>query len=175
MDVIGKSPIPSPVLLTGKLALAGTVAFFFLRGRAEGGLLFESPAAGFPGLLLAGAGLLSVLMGIGFLGHSASVGLPREQTLLKTGGPYRFTRNPIYLGGILICTGSFLFAPHPLNLLCAVLSIGIHHWIVLREELFLVRRFGEQWQEYSARVPRYLGPVKRPAAPKETHAGGEGL
>jgi protein-S-isoprenylcysteine O-methyltransferase Ste14 len=42
-------------------------------------------------------------------------------------------------------------------LLLFVLTEIIHHNIILKEELFLEKRFGERWLEYKQRTPRYLG------------------
>ncbi len=119
--------------------------------------------------MLAAAGLLLLILGFASLGRSVAVGLPEEETHLKTGGVYRFTRNPMYLGGYIICLGSCLYTPHLLNILFAATAIGVHHLIVTREEQFLTQRFGLQWLDYSRRVPRYLGRINVPSDALEHH------
>jgi len=157
MDALGKSPIPLPMLILGKLTMAGSWSFFFLKSEDASLLLYDSVLTQMIGILLALVGLVIVVFGFVFLGRSVAVGLPEEYTELKTGGIYRFTRNPIYLGVFLICAGSCIFAIHTLNFLLCATTIAIHHWIVTREEQFLEKRFGQAWVEYRRRVSRYIG------------------
>jgi protein-S-isoprenylcysteine O-methyltransferase Ste14 len=106
------------------------------------------------------AGFVFLLASLMHLGHAASVGLPRIETKLQTRGVYGWTRNPVYLGAFAMCAGSCLYAIHPLNLLLFAGTLAFHHRIVLKEEAFLEKNFGEIWEKYCQRVPRYLGPVR---------------
>jgi protein-S-isoprenylcysteine O-methyltransferase Ste14 len=157
MDPIGKSPIPVPMLILGKAAMAVCLLFFALKTQIAGSLLYDSALTRTLGVLLAAGGLLLVVLGFVFLGRSVSVGLPGEETELKTQGIFKFTRNPLYLGGFLACVGSCLYSFHIVNILLCALAVGIHHSIILKEEEFLEERFGQRWLDYSRRVPRYLG------------------
>ena len=76
---------------------------------------------------------------------------------LVTAGPFRFTRNPIYLGDTLVYTGlSLAFGRRgPLLLLPGVLAI-IERGVIRREERYLERRFGAPYRDYHARVRRWL-------------------
>jgi protein-S-isoprenylcysteine O-methyltransferase Ste14 len=156
MDALGKSPVPPPILVAGKLAMLGCVVFFFLKGSVAESLLFDSALTQGLGMLLAVSGVVFVILGFVFLGGSISVGLPREETIFKTEGVFRVTRNPLYLGAFLGCVGSCFYTAHPVNFLLCVAAIVIHHRIVLKEEQFLESRFGQQWREYKQHVPRYL-------------------
>ena len=83
-------------------------------------------------------------------------------------GPYRRTRNPLYLGTLLHTVGVALLMP-PAGAVFAIAAI----WIVqvrlaLAEEPFLTGRFGEAYREYEAKVPRFL-PSPKPLVP----AGGQ--
>lgn len=78
-------------------------------------------------------------------------------TAFVTAGPYRFSRNPMYLGlsigyvGLAITVGSlwaFLLLP-------AVL-VAMVYGVIRREEAHLARRFGAQYEAYRARVRRWL-------------------
>lgn len=109
------------------------------------------------GSVLAITGLVVLLLGMISLGRSISIGLSREETELKTRGIYTVTRNPLYVGGFLVCIGSCFYSVHPLNLLLCALAGVIHHRIVLKEEQFLRERFGTRWEEYAGKVPRYIG------------------
>jgi protein-S-isoprenylcysteine O-methyltransferase Ste14 len=76
---------------------------------------------------------------------------------LVTGGPFRFTRNPIYLGDTLMYLGlALLFGRRgPLLLLPGVLA-ALDRGVIRREERYLERRFGRQYRAYRARVRRWL-------------------
>ena len=71
-------------------------------------------------------------------------------------GPYRYTRNPMYLGGNLILLGlSFLFY---LPWVWGVFLVGlpINHWgIVLEEEKYLEKKFGKTYLNYKKSVRRW--------------------
>ena len=76
---------------------------------------------------------------------------------LVTGGPYRLTRNPGYLGmalayaGIAVASGAlWLFVP-----LVPVLAV-IDRGVIAREERYLARKFGAEYTDYRARVRRWL-------------------
>jgi protein-S-isoprenylcysteine O-methyltransferase Ste14 len=72
-------------------------------------------------------------------------------------GPYRFTRNPIYLGMMLGLVG-LAIAFDSLWLLVALVPffLLIRYGVVAREEAYLERKFGEVYRRYRARVRRWL-------------------
>jgi protein-S-isoprenylcysteine O-methyltransferase Ste14 len=90
------------------------------------------------------------------LGTSLRVGLPEQETVLKTKGIFQFSRNPLYLSAYLICIASLLYYPNQVNLVLAAYGIFVHHKIILGEEKFLASTFGPQWEEYRKNVRRYL-------------------
>jgi len=72
-------------------------------------------------------------------------------------GFYRFSRNPMYLGMLLILTGIGIWLGNVLALLLAPAFIGIMtHWYIVREEQLLEARFGDQYRAYRQRVRRWL-------------------
>ena len=74
-----------------------------------------------------------------------------------TTGIHGWSRNPIYLGMFLVYLGIGLVVRSPSILLLAVpLAITIHYGVVVREEAYLERRFGDAYREYKARVGRWL-------------------
>ena len=157
MDVIGKSPIAVPALILGKLALFGCVLFPVA---VKAGIVTAQYVDGFTrttGIILYLLGLCVILLAIAHLGESVAVGIPDRKTELKTHGLYRFSRNPIYVGGFVMCAGSCLYAIHFANFLLCIIAVAIHLRIVMKEEQFLEVRFGPQWLEYKRRVPRYIG------------------
>ena len=78
-------------------------------------------------------------------------------TALITGGPFRFTRNPMYLSGALLQLGLGIWLKNTwiaLLLLPTILLINVLS--ILPEERFLEERFGESYGEYRRRVRRWL-------------------
>ncbi len=110
------------------------------------------------GVVLAATSLVLVVSTImSFRVGGASPFLMRPTTSLVVRGPFRITRNPIYLSLALLHAGIALFfnAPWPLLLLLpAVLSINF--LIIVREERYLQRRFGAEYEAYCKSVRRWL-------------------
>jgi protein-S-isoprenylcysteine O-methyltransferase Ste14 len=74
-------------------------------------------------------------------------------------GAYRFSRNPMYLGMLLIQVASGLAFDNLWITLLALPALGaVHHLAVLPEERYLTHKFGESYVAYMASVPRYVGP-----------------
>jgi protein-S-isoprenylcysteine O-methyltransferase Ste14 len=78
-------------------------------------------------------------------------------TALVSGGPYRLTRNPDYIGQLLVFAGSALAAntAWPIVLLPGVLA-AIDRGVVRQEEQYLESKFGAAYADYAARVPRWF-------------------
>jgi len=81
----------------------------------------------------------------------------KPSTALVTHGPYRFTRNPMYLGFTLLYLGIALWVntAWPLPALLVVLQV-MQHYVILREERYLERTFGEPYREYVGSVRRWI-------------------
>lgn len=81
----------------------------------------------------------------------------RETTSFVSTGPYRYTRNPDYIGQTLAYTGIAIVANSwwPLLLLPLVLLV-IQRGVIRREERYLEVRFGAEYRDYMARAPRWL-------------------
>lgn len=85
-------------------------------------------------------------------------------------GPYRHTRNPLYLGTLLHTFGIALLMP-PAGALFAVAAIWIFQVrLALAEESRLESRFGQLYRDYMAQVPRFL-PAPRPQVASADVAG----
>lgn len=88
--------------------------------------------------------------------------------MLLADGPYRRTRNPLYLGTLLHTVGLAILMP-PAGALFAIAAIWVLQVrLALAEEPFLEQRFGQQYTQYEERVPRFL-PSPAPSVP----AGGQ--
>ena len=81
----------------------------------------------------------------------------RPATAIVTGGPYRFTRNPIYVGFTLMYVGIFALANAllPILLLPAVQQL-MRRGVIEREERYLERKFGDEYLQYKERVRRWI-------------------
>jgi protein-S-isoprenylcysteine O-methyltransferase Ste14 len=157
MDLVGRSPVPLPIFVISKISLLGCAFFFLVKLLRIDTMLYESSATNVIGILLYCAGLIIIVTSLAQLGASASVGLPERVTELRRTGLYRLSRNPMYLGGFVLCLGSCLFSIHPVNILMFMITGAVHVRIVMKEEEFLESRFGAGWLEYKLRVPRFFG------------------
>jgi protein-S-isoprenylcysteine O-methyltransferase Ste14 len=79
-------------------------------------------------------------------------------------GPYRFVRNPMYVGAILALAGAALFYKSaPLLAYAAAFLVVCHIFVLAYEEPTLRRRFGPEYEPYCERVKRWW-PAERPGA-----------
>ena len=88
-------------------------------------------------------------------GTNVSTSLPA--TAIITSGPFRISRNPLYLALNLLFVGLTLAINSYWGLVALLLLLPLlHYGVVLREERYLERKFGESYRRYKARVRRYL-------------------
>lgn len=72
-------------------------------------------------------------------------------------GLYRFTRNPMYIGVLLMLAGGALaYRSLALGGYAILVAVGFHLRVVLAEEPWLSSTFGPEWQEYRQAVPRWF-------------------
>ena len=108
-------------------------------------------------LLLALGFLVRAWATVYFYAHKMRVIALEPQKTLITSGPYRFSRNPLYLGGnVLIFFGAALFFGSPTAVVATAVHLPLIDLFVRREEKQLERDFGEEWQSYKANVRRWL-------------------
>lgn len=115
-------------------------------------------AVRYAGAALAGAGLALDFSAMAVMWRARTNIFPhRGADALITSGPFRWTRNPIYLGNTLMMLGLSLGLD---NLWFAALGLAaaalVHHLAIRREEIHLAQRFGEAWRSYATRTPRWL-------------------
>ncbi len=110
------------------------------------------------GFALIGAGLIVFASAIReFLKAGTNIPTRKPALVVVTSGPYRFTRNPIYLSMSIFYAGIAVAADSiwVLALLLPVLVI-IHRGVILREERYLEGKFGEEYRQYKASRRRWL-------------------
>ena len=122
-------------------------------------------AAGATADIVQGLGIFTLLAGVALFGFSVAE-LRKHQTTvhpnkaagrLVTSGPFAFSRNPIYLGNVVLLIGLGLLLLNPW-MFAAALICGylIHRFAILREEAHLEHRFGKAWRDYRKRVRRWI-------------------
>lgn len=76
---------------------------------------------------------------------------------LARGGPYAFTRNPLYLGSLVMATGVLLAGQSYWLLLPLALYYGAVYYPVMKaEEAELTAKYGMQFQDYASKVPLFV-------------------
>jgi protein-S-isoprenylcysteine O-methyltransferase Ste14 len=133
------------------IAFSGTFAAIgasFLPGgtRREGLVLFAD--------LLATAGLAYSVWGLAYLRRSFSI-IPEARRLV-TGGPYRLSRHPVYLGEVATAIGVNLATAGWLSAIAIAYFIACELMRIRWEERILAQTFPNEYPEYARSVPRYL-------------------
>jgi protein-S-isoprenylcysteine O-methyltransferase Ste14 len=82
---------------------------------------------------------------------------PSQPTVaLASSGMFTWTRNPMYVGGSLALLGIAIGCALDWVILLLVVSLPhVHYGIILREERYLERKFGDEYRRYKTKVPRY--------------------
>jgi protein-S-isoprenylcysteine O-methyltransferase Ste14 len=112
-----------------------------------------------PAGLFGGVGVVLVVWCMVMIKRAGSNIAPmRPTTALLTGGPYRFSRNPIYVGFALIVAGAAvaLNLLWPILVLVFVVMPVVRRRVVGPEEAYLERAFGREYRRYQERVPRWV-------------------
>jgi len=107
------------------------------------------------GSLTVVAGALTAFPAMAALGFRRSFG--QTANSLRQNGFYRVTRNPQLVGGALMPVGIVVLFPSWYSLGWLVIYAAIFHMMVLTEEEHLRSIYGEEYERYCKRVPRYLG------------------
>ena len=107
-------------------------------------------------VLFGGALYLSCVWGFAHVGHGTPAPIDPPKTLVAT-GPYRFTRNPIYIAVFCVIVGeAVLFASGRLLAYGLLVLAAFYAFVILYEEPTLRRQFGSAYESYCTRVPRWL-------------------
>ncbi|MFL5992314.1 MAG: methyltransferase family protein [Rubrobacteraceae bacterium] len=143
---------PPPLIYAGALAIGLLANRRYRLGFLPRGL---SRALGWP---LTAGGLAVAYLGSREMKRAETNIDPREPTTtIVTGGPYRCTRNPLYLSLTLIYGGITALANAlPAALLLPVVLHVMRRGVVEREERYLEGKFGDEYLNYKARVRRWI-------------------
>ncbi|WHZ11320.1 MAG: Putative protein-S-isoprenylcysteine methyltransferase [Burkholderiaceae bacterium] len=146
--------IPPPLI-----ALACVIAAWLL-ARAVPGVAFVWPSRVPIAVLCIAAGVLLALSGIVTFRKARTTLDPhapdRATSMVRT-GPYRFTRNPMYLGLATALLGICIYFANPLTLVALIFFIGyITRYQIVPEERALLAKFGEPYARYLRSVRRWI-------------------
>jgi protein-S-isoprenylcysteine O-methyltransferase Ste14 len=152
--VNGRSPLPVPPPILA-LALVGAASIL--------STYVPIPPISIPMHLA--IGVVFVALGTG-ISASGAVTFKRFGTPLRPGaepthfvttGPYRMTRNPMYLGLVTLLIGWFFLSESPYFLIPPVLFfLAVNFLLIPFEERLLVDRFGKVYDDYRKRVRRWV-------------------
>ena len=146
-----------PPLIPLSVLIVGVILHFYM----PLGLLAHVP---FLGRIVVGA--IAFIAGIGMMIGANRIfrrigtnARPSQPTLaLATTGVFSWTRNPMYVGGSLALLGIAIgFALDWVLLLLLLLVVSVplvHYGIILREERYLERKFGNEYRRYKTKIPR---------------------
>lgn len=134
--------------------VAGYVIRLFVGGRMPLPRAFAEGAGGL--LVIVSLGLvLSAVQIFAEKGQGLRPATPASELFQK--GPYKFTRNPIYLAMMLFGAGFGIATSNVWMIITtAIAGVLFHFLVILREEEYLERKFGEEYAAYKARVRRWL-------------------
>jgi len=107
---------------------------------------------------LIAAGLGIEMWAAGLFHRAGTAAMPQKpSTALVTDGPFRFSRNPMYLGFALTYLGLGFGLNTPIGIGLLLPCMIVVTWgVVLREERYLEAKFGQPYRDYKARVRRWL-------------------
>lgn len=113
---------------------------------------------GLGGGIVAGAFLCLGLCSVVLFRRSGQSANPwKPTTRIVERGPFRLTRNPMYLQLVLICVGlSILLASWWLLLLTPAVAWTLQRFAIRPEEAYLERKFGDAYRAYRRRVRRWI-------------------
>ncbi|MYZ49510.1 methyltransferase family protein [Propylenella binzhouense] len=144
-----------PIVLFGALglgfALGAVVPLPWLEGRARD-IAFGA------GLLMVTAALVIDMRVTRIFRRHGTTLLPhRGADALATDGPFAWSRNPIYLGNLVLIAGVGLAAGELWHLvLVPVAALLLERLAIVREEAHLEAKFGQAWRDYARRVRRWI-------------------
>jgi protein-S-isoprenylcysteine O-methyltransferase Ste14 len=145
--------ITLPVFIFFGFLVAGMALDFIELVRIPGGAwryLVGAPLSVF--------GFLLIVICVKRFRHAGTDPDPRQaSSTIVTTGPYRFSRNPIYLSMVLIYLGLTGLWGGLFSLLCLVPALFVMHYgVIVREERYLERKFGETYLNYKESTRRWI-------------------
>jgi len=156
-EILGESergidvPLPPPLIFFGLFVIGSVAGYFIPIHLLPGGAALPT------GIVIALAGVYLSFVSLREFARAETPPDFRPVKAIVSAGPYRYTRNPIYISFSTIYAGlgiafNSLVAFLPLLVAIAV----VDRVIVPREERYLEHRFGEEYLRYKAKVRRWV-------------------
>lgn len=139
--------------LVGFAALAWFQSSFFPMG-----LSFGQTCADYVSIALIGLGIVLMGLAIFEITRHKTTFIPRKNsTTLVQSGIYKFSRNPDYLGDILVLAGLIVWWDAVLSLpLVALFGWVLNKRFIINEEAHLQKAYGSQFETYTSKVRRWF-------------------
>lgn len=121
-----------------------------------GGVAAAAPAVIVLGAAVALLGAILRVWGAAYLGYSTVQHAKMQSAWVIADGPYRFMRNPLYVGSWFTMAATALVMP-PTGALFALLALtAFYYRLTLGEEAFLTATLGPAYRDYLSEVPRFI-------------------
>jgi protein-S-isoprenylcysteine O-methyltransferase Ste14 len=117
------------------------------------------------GAFIAALGVLFRIWGSAWLGHSIVLNTEMKAVSLMADGPYRYVRNPLYLGMVCMIAALALLMPVSGALFVLIVVPLIVLGLIRGEEAFLAIQIGEPYRIYQLSVPRLIPRLRTNLAP----------
>jgi protein-S-isoprenylcysteine O-methyltransferase Ste14 len=124
-----------------------------------------TPAVIICGALVAAMGVVFRVWGSAWLGHGVVINAEMKGASLMADGPYRYVRNPLYLGVCCMIAALSLLMPATGALFVLIAVPSFLFCLILGEEAFLVIKIGEPYRVYLRSVPRLFPRLRTTLTP----------
>ncbi len=144
--------VPPPFIVAGFLATGIAIDRIFGNGFGD------HPWIGGAGLaLIVLGGCIAVWAAWQYRKARTSILPHTADTAMIETGPFRWSRNPIYLSMLLVFLGVCLFMDGPIALFFVIPTwVALRYYVIAREEKYLAKRFGAAYVNYKSRVRRWV-------------------
>ena len=147
----GKGPLPPVYLLLGLLLAIGLHYYYPIVQLIEGPVRWIGA-----GVIVLGIAIIAS-PALAFFKAETTIKPFRESSSLVVGGLYKYTRNPMYVGMVLILLGTCVLCGSVSPFVVPILFVLIiNKMIISVEERMLERAFGEEYLEYKNKVRRWI-------------------
>lgn len=143
------------------ILIAGTILAGLALDRLSGGAM--KSLVDFPGAPILGGVIVALALAneiwcaMTLARHKTTIMPHRAASALATEGPFRWSRNPIYVSHVAVVLGVGLLIGSPFAmLLTPLLAVGLHKLSIEPEERHLLGKFGDAYRAYMARTRRWL-------------------
>lgn len=147
--------IAAPPLIYGAAVIAGLALHLWVWPLS---LPLTEPLTHYAGWTVMGPGLLLLFWAMRSFARANTAIIPfNTTTTVVPTGPYRFSRNPMYISMALIQIGfALMFATGWILIMLLPALLVIRYGVIAREERYLERKFGASYLDYKNRVRRWL-------------------